>query len=609
MTGEGKDIGLTIDFEPIGRRVSFSPGTTIFETSRDAGIELVSLCGGIGSCDSCRVKLVSGELSHPTIDEEALFSEDELKQGWRLACQSRPISSIKIAIPPESLSTPQRLQLEGESLEVPIDLPYQIAELAIDPANIRDLRSDTTRVKEASKKTGTPITRIDYPVMKRLPYILRKNNWQARVAVDSHGALIVAIPPGSKPLGLAVDIGTTSIAAYLVDLVDGSILEKTGAMNPQIAFGEDVVSRIQYTNENDGGAAYLQALVVDTINQLAADLCQIKGYTQSQIVDMVVVGNTAMHHLFAGLPVKQLGESPYVPVTSESLSFGASSIGLEAGAGAALYSPPIIAGYVGADHTAMLLSTGVWQTNKTSIAIDVGTNTEVSLCHEGRILCCSCASGPAFEGAHISAGMRAARGAIERVQLINNDVRVRTIGEAPAVGLCGSGIVDAIAVMVESEAINRRGAYQMNHKLVSTDVDGKQQFILVPESESGIDRPISVSRKDVSEIQLAKGAIRTGIEILLMEAGIDANAVEQFVIAGAFGSYINVASAIRLGLFPSIPLNRFRQVGNAAGMGAYQLLISQKGRDQADQICKKLEYVELTTHPNFSDEFVRQMSF
>jgi uncharacterized 2Fe-2S/4Fe-4S cluster protein (DUF4445 family) len=589
--------------------VNFSPGTTIFEISRDAGIELVSLCGGIGSCDSCRVQLISGELTQPTIEEEALFGVDELKQGWRLACQARPISSIKLAIPPESLSTPQRLQLEGESLVVPIDFPYQIVKLAIDPANIRDLRSDTTRVKEASKKTGIPITRIDYPVLSRLPYILREHNWQASVAVDSDGSLVAALPPDTTPLGLAVDIGTTSIAAYLVDLVDGAILEKMGEMNPQIAFGEDVVSRIQYTNENHGGGAHLQALVVDTINRLAADLCDTKGYKLSQIVDVVMVGNTAMHHLFAGLPVKQLGESPYVPVTSESLSFEASRIGIDAGAGAALYSPPIIAGYVGADHTAMLLSTGVWQTDKTSIAIDVGTNTEVSLCHEGRILCCSCASGPAFEGAHISMGMRAARGAIERVQLINGDVRIWTIGEAPALGLCGSGIVDAIAVMVESEVINHRGAYQKGHELVSTDVDGKQQFILVPKGESGIDRPISVSRKDVSEIQLAKGAIRTGIEILLIEAGIDANAVEQFIIAGAFGSYINVGSAIKLGLFPSIPLKRFRQVGNAAGMGAYQLLISQKSRDQADLISEKLEYVELTTHPNFSDEFIRQMSF
>jgi uncharacterized 2Fe-2S/4Fe-4S cluster protein (DUF4445 family) len=278
-------------------------------------------------------------------------------------------------------------------------------------------------------------------------------------------------------------------------------------------------------------------------------------------------------------------------------------------AGAKIYLPPIIAGYVGADHTAMLLATGAWQADKTEIAIDIGTNTEVSLSHRGRVLCCSCASGPAFEGAHINAGMRAAPGAIERVQLYDGGLRIQTIGNEPAIGLCGSGIVDAIAVMASSELINQKGAFERSHKLASTDADGRQQFVLVSGENSGNSRDIAVTRKDVAEIQLAKGAIRSGIEILLLEAGVTADQVEQFTIAGAFGSYINVPSAIRLGLFPRLPISRFRQVGNAAGMGAYQLLVSKESREQVDQLARLIEYVELTTHPKFSNEFIRQMSF
>ncbi|GAG91145.1 unnamed protein product, partial [marine sediment metagenome] len=282
----------------------------------------------------------------------------------------------------------------------------------------------------------------------------------------------------------------------------------------------------------------------------------------SQIVDMVAVGNTAMHHLFLGLPVKQLGEAPYVPVTNDAITVRASDLGVKLARGANIYLPPIIAGYVGADHAAMLLATGAWQNDRTLIAIDIGTNTEVSLCHRGRLLSCSCASGPAFEGAHIGAGMRAAPGAIERVQLIEGNLRIQTIGNKAAVGLCGSGIVDAVAVMAESALINHRGALDQMHKFATPADDGRPQFTLVNASESGTGNEIIVTRQDVAEIQLAKGAIRSGIEILLGEAGISSDSVDEFIIAGAFGSYINVASAIRLGLFPQLPINRFHQVGN-----------------------------------------------
>lgn len=609
MPGNDGETEMQIDIEPIGRRINVLSGINLFEASRKAGIDLVSLCGGIGSCDSCRIQLISGRLTEPTLEEEAVFSSTELEQGWRLACQSEPLENVKISIPPESLTTPQRLQLEGVRADFTLDPPLQVFDLHIEPADIRDLRSDTSRVADAIEKMELPAVRINYPVLRDLPLVLRNNDWSARVTIDSSGELVAAMPVGSRPIGLAVDIGTTSIASYLVDLQNGTILGKKGEMNPQIAYGEDVVSRIHYSNEHEGGRDRLQNLVVDAINRLATELCKTAGCETAQIVDLVAVGNTAMHHLFVGLPVRQLGESPYVPVTSDGLVVRACDLGVRAAVGAKIYLPPIIAGYVGADHTAMLLATGAWQANKTEIAIDIGTNTEVSLSHRSRVYCCSCASGPAFEGAHINAGMRAAPGAIERVQLFDGGLRIQTIGNAPAVGLCGSGIVDAIAVMAISELIDHKGAFERSHQFASTDADGRQQFVLVPGENSGNSRDIAVTRKDVAEVQLAKGAIRSGIEILLYEAGIQAEEVEQFTIAGAFGNYINVASAIRLGLFPPLPISRFRQVGNAAGMGAYQLLVSGESREQVDLLARKLEYVELTTHPMFSSEFIRQMRF
>jgi len=257
----------------------------------------------------------------------------------------------------------------------------------------------------------------------------------------------------------------------------------------------------------------------------------------------------------------------------------------------------------------MLASTDVWRTERTTIAVDIGTNTEVTLVHDGRRYSCSCASGPAFEGAHISAGMRAAPGAIERVQIVDEQVRVQTIGDQAAVGICGSGVLDAVAVMSSSGLINHRGAIEKQHVYAAMLDDGQTAFVLAPAEISGNGRNIAVNRKDVAEIQLAKGAIRAGIEILLKEARIPAEEVEDFVIAGAFGTYIDVTSAVRIGMFPALPLDRFRQVGNAAGMGACLLLISQGARSRAADMVEQIEYVELTTYGAFQDEFIRQLSF
>jgi uncharacterized 2Fe-2S/4Fe-4S cluster protein (DUF4445 family) len=414
--------------------------------------------------------------------------------------------------------------------------------------------------------------------------------------------------PSALPLfGFAVDVGTTKLAAYLVSLETGAIVGKQGAMNPQIGYGEDVVARIAYANQGDSHRQTLQARLVETLNGLLADLCAASGVTRAQVVDAVIVGNTAMHHLFAGLSVRQLGQAPYVPALTEAVVLPASQVGLALAPGASIYLPPNIAGYVGADHVSMLLATHAWEMPGVTLALDIGTNTEICLSTGKRLLSCSCASGPAFEGAHIQAGMRAAPGAIERVQTIQGSLHLSTIDGKPPVGLCGSGILDVVAELLANGVIDTRGVFQKNADgVIPTDRGGA--YLLVPAQQSGHNTDILVTRKDVNEIQLAKAAIRAGVEILLIEAGLNAQDIEHFIVAGAFGTYLYLPNAVRIGMFPDLPHERFQQVGNAAGIGACQMLVSRQKRGMAAEILKRMEYVELTTHPQFSDTFVDTMA-
>ena len=603
----------TINFQPIGRRVSSSEKQSLLSVAQEAGIMLASICGGVGSCDSCKIRLINGDLSEPTLEEEALFTPAELEVGFRLACQAYPRSNLTIEIPPESLTAPQRLQIEGQGQVIKLDPPVIPIELDLVPPTITDLRSDSVRVKDSLSQHGFSLpVEIKFPLLESLSPRLRKYDWRVTLAMRK-GLVVNVLPAEQLLFGLAIDIGTTKLAAYLCDLGSGAILAKAGAMNPQTAFGEDVISRISYSNTHPNGGKLLQSRLVESLNLLIDELCSsAKKHQQAvspdQIVEAVVVGNTAMHHLFAGLPVQQLGTAPYVPSVSEPLELAAQLVGLKIAPGAIVHLPPNIAGYVGADHVAMLLSTGVSETPKTTVALDIGTNTEITLAYNHQLLSCSCASGPAFEGAHIQAGMRAAPGAIERVQIISGELRHQTIDNLDPIGICGSGILDAIACLLQIGALDQRGSLLPNHPSVRQS-DHSREFLLVEAGKSGNGRDLVISRHDVNEIQLAKGAIRTGIEVLLDCADLSADEVEDFIIAGAFGTYINIPSAILVGMFPDLPINRFQQVGNAAGAGARQMLLSLEQRKQAEAIANRVKYIELSNYPNFTNIFSRSLFF
>jgi len=610
MSNEDASKKLTIDFEPIGRRVKVSPGTSVLEAARLAGIELVAVCGGGATCGRCKVRMMSGSVSAITDTERSKLSEAEAKTGFRLACQTLLSEDSRIQIPPQSLTTPQRTQLEGEGDELPVTVEWKLASLALQPPSLDDLTADITRFRSGLLDAGFPKVELEAPVLTSLPEQLRKNHWEGRAALRSTGAqkyrVVSFLPPTVILVGMAVDIGTTKIAMYLVDLQNGCTLAKSGAMNPQISYGEDVISRIGYCNTHEDGRKVLQSVLVETLNAMIEENCQAAGIARDQLVEGVVVGNTVMHHLFGGFPVQQLGEAPYVAAVSEAVEIPAASIGLMMAPGAHIYLPPNIAGYVGGDHVAMLLATGAWNSKKNVIALDIGTNTEVCLVSEGKLYCCSCASGPAFEGAHIQAGMRAARGAIERVEIVNGNILVQSIGGLAPVGICGSGILDAVAEMVMAKVIDTRGSLRSGAPGVRARND-RQEFVLVTSEESGTENDIVITRSDVNQIQLAKAAIRAGVEVLLAEAKLEAVALDEFIVAGAFGTYLDLEHAVRIGMFPNLPLKRFKQVGNAAGSGAKQLLVSKERRRAADTIVAKMNYIELTTYRSFDQMYVQNM--
>jgi uncharacterized 2Fe-2S/4Fe-4S cluster protein (DUF4445 family) len=588
--------------QPIGKHIRVPVGTTLLDAARLAGVELVAICGGEGVCGTCRVRPVSGPVSPPSLTEQAELSSADLSAGMRLACETEVLGDVRVDIPPESFTTPQRLQVEGQ--EAPPELNPAVVPLEVEiiPPTLEDLRSDLSRLRGA---LPDPEIHVGLPVLATLSETLRKNNWRVRLALRGN-ELVAILPPGEGLYGLAVDVGTTKLAAYLVDLGSGETAAKAGAMNPQIAYGEDVISRIHYSNQHADGSGMLQARLVETLNGLVAELCSQACIHPDQVVEAVIVGNTAMHHLFAGLPVRQLGEAPYVAAVSDALELPAAGLGLRLAPGAVVYLPPNVAGYVGADHVSMLLGADLQETTQTTIALDIGTNTEISLFHAGGHWSCSCASGPAFEGAHISDGMRAAPGAVERVRIDGEAVQVYTIGGQPAVGICGSGILDAVAELVKAGLVDKRGALKGEHPRLVPD-DRNNAFVLVLAAQGGTGRDVRVTRQDVNEIQLAKGAIRAGLEILLIEAGIEADAIQQFIVAGAFGTYLDLDSAIAIGMFPELPREHFQQVGNAAGTGARRMLLSKRLRQVATEISQEVQYVELAKHPDFMKVYVKAL--
>ena len=606
---------FTIDFEPVGKRVPVKPGMTILDAARQAGLPLTSDCGGAGSCGQCVVIARDQHLlSEASLVEEGELDADQLSAGYRLACQTEVYGDVKIDIPVSSLTTAQRLQVESDNGKSAAaghfdDLVVQPYCVTVAEPTLHDLRSDLQRVLDALASEHQRQELTSNPAAVRaLSPLLRKHNWQVQALVRG-SSVIGFLPPDARPVGLAVDLGTTKVAAYLVDLVTGETLAAEGRPNPQIGYGEDVISRLVYVMNKPDGSGVLSQAVYTTLGELAQLLADRAGVPTTNIAEACIVGNTAMTHLLMQLPVSQLALAPYVSAAASPQEMRAAEMGLPFAGDARVYVPSCVAGYVGADLIAMTLASEIGRDDRTVLGVDIGTNTEIILSLHGkqRMLSLSCASGPAFEGAHIKAGMRAAAGAIERVWLNGGTgAKVQVIQNAPAIGICGSGIIDAIAELRRVGALNDKGRFQADFPGVQKSKFGLE-YILVPAEQTGIGEDISITQHDVDEIMFAKGAILAGITVLLEVGGITMQELDEVVLAGAFGTFLNLDTSTALGLLPRIPLERYRQVGNAAGDGARQMLVSQTARKQAVDLGERIDYVELTVYPGFRRIYAKSM--
>jgi uncharacterized 2Fe-2S/4Fe-4S cluster protein (DUF4445 family) len=595
----------SIAFEPMNIAVDCGENETLLDCARRHRIRLATSCGGQGTCASCLIQFTEGSPPQAIKAEKDIISPARLAQGWRRACLVRPIGDSTVFVPPRSTAAPVRTHVEGNAADIDIDPPVKTVSFELSPPNMEDTVADDKRLHDALKERDEECTGFDPALLRSLSRDLRGWDWRGWVATFK-GQVIAAGSVDQRPLGLAVDLGTTNISGILVDLKTGSTLAEKGMENPQTSLGADLITYASVIRRKPEAAEQLRHLSVTALNQLAADLCLECQEKPERIVEATIAGNTMMHHLLLGLPVHQLAMSPFVPALSRASDIKARDLGLEFAPGGNVHLLPNIAGFVGGDHIATLLA-AILPSDKPAIIMDIGTNTEISLVDGEHVTSVSCPSGPAFEGGHLSHGMRAAEGAIELVRIKGDEVHFETIGDGVPVGICGSGVLDAVAQLQATGICNERGQIQDGQCRVQGDPD-KREFVLATKEEAG-GNEITLTQDDIRAVQLAKGAIRAATDQLLEKTGFAEKDLGQVIIAGAFGNYIDVGSALAIGMLPDLPYRKFAQIGNAAGEGARQVLLSNKIRAEARDLARRADYFELAGAKSFMKTFGARINF
>jgi len=599
---------VEITFEPVSRKIQVQAGTTVLQAANEAGINITAECGGKGICGKCKVIVRKPEdLSELTESEKRLLSTSEISQGYRLACQAKVLGNTTITLPPESYLGARRIQAKGLERFLQPQPAVTKVHIKMPEPTLTDVRSDYERLVDALPLDGRQLE-ADYEVLKELPTIIRQSNFDVTVAIWS-GRKIISVEAGDSSknmFGLAMDIGTSKIVCHLVDLVNGKTLDIESVENPQLAYGEDIISRITFAATDPKNLAKLHKVLVDAINKIVERICRRRKIERSQIYEAVVVGNTAMHHLFLGIQPKYVALSPFTPVVKRQVNVEASRLKVGIKPSGIVTVLPVIAGFVGADAVADALASGICDSEEVSMLIDIGTNTEVIIGNSADMIACSCASGPAFEGFHIRHGVKAVEGAIERVQITEDfEVEYETIGNKKPIGLCGSAMIDIVAEMFKHGLIDSGGRINPNVKTERLRKrDRKAEFVVVWGSETKTGREITVTQEDIREIQLAKAAIYAACFILMEKKKLKEKDFERVFIAGAFGNHLNLENAKVVGLIPDIPLEKVKFIGNAAITGAKMALISVEAREKASKISERVRYLELAADPNFNKEFI-----
>jgi len=618
MKGKVSAVRKTVDvfIQPFGLRRRAERGQTLYEVFREARIELTSICGGLGLCGKCRVVVTKGKeaIGKPTEAEQRHLLTQELSNEVRLACQVRVQGNIEVYVPMGSMVTRIRLQTEGIETQVePLPLVKKFY-VELSKPTLQSLEPDLERLIRSLREYNVQPKYMPPEILRILPETLRVADWKVTSTVLDNKE-ILDIEGGNTSnacYGLAVDVGTTKIASYLMNLITGENFAVSSMINPQFSHGEDVITRITYAMKGETERQELQRKVVEGINHLIAEGCSKCGVAPPNIYDATVVGNTAMHHLLLGINPKYLALSPFVPAVKGPLNLKAKELNLNINPQANVHFLPVIAGFAGSDCVADILALGLLKEEDPCLLLDIGTNTEVVVGNQRRLMACSCASGPAFEGAHIKHGMKASSGAIESVRIDPDtlDVAFRTIDNVEPRGFCGSGIVDTVAELLKVGIIDENGAInrEVNSPRIRLSKEGEWEFVVVRLGEAG-PQDVVVTQGDIREIQLAKGAIRTGVSILMQEMDVKPKQVKHVYIAGAFGTYITPSSAKVIGMIPDTPLNIITSVGNAAGTGARMALVFSKARRICEKISNVVEYVELAAQSDFHSVFMESLSF
>jgi uncharacterized 2Fe-2S/4Fe-4S cluster protein (DUF4445 family) len=622
MTGKAtmarieNEVQLT--FLPEGERVRVSAGSMLLPAAEATGIDLASLCGGDGLCGKCRLIIKNGNIAAtPT----SLLTREEIRQGYVLACQTKILGDVEVEVPPESRTEgvqilidvdAQRFRALQPGVEA-VDLRHaplvKKLPLRLPPATLEDNLSDQERLfREIRRHQSAPVMQLGLKVLKGLPTLLRDSLWQVTATLGRRGGTleVLQLEPGDtagRNCGIAVDVGTSTVVAHLIDLNTANQLDAEAVYNSQRVWGEEVTRRIVHAER--GGLDELQKAVVTDINNLISALVERNRIALNEITTVVCAGNTTMTHLLLGLKPGSIRKSPYVAVSTVPPPIRAVEVGIQVNPRGLLYSVPCIGGWVGGDITAGILAVGLHRSERVSMLIDIGTNGEIVIGNKDWMITCSASAGPAFEGSGVNCGMKATRGAIERVLISpEGNVNYRAVGNAKPRGICGSGLIDLVAGLYETGFIDRSGNLLPGATDRIRERDGLLEFVLIPQARSDSGKDLIITQADLNNLLSAKAAIYAGAQVLAKSTGLDFDEIETIYIAGGFGNYLDRGKAISIGLIPDLPLEKVRFVGNTAILGARLALLSEEIWNEIEHIAQSITYYDLISYPYYYDEFL-----
>jgi uncharacterized 2Fe-2S/4Fe-4S cluster protein (DUF4445 family) len=602
---------VKLDFSPSNQSLKVPPGVSVFDAASWNGIAIDSTCGGHGTCKKCKVQITEGIVPISRLDIRA-FSQEELKNGWRLACVARATENLAITVPP--MTTRPKAATVGVGRQVILRPAVQKRYLELTEPTLHDQRPDIQRVTDGIDDLEVS---VEFEVLQKLPTVLRKNNFKVTAVIVDN--LLIDIEPGdttSSRFAVAYDLGTTTVVATLLDLNTGTPVAVKSMLNKQQPFGADVISRISATMLDETALQRLREAAQSTLNQLTDEVIQEAGISNLNVYEVAVAGNATMIQLILGVDPEPVGVAPFITATQNWPVLNAKEFGLEIHPQARAYIFPSFGAYVGGDIVAGVLASGMDRDKRVRLFIDVGTNCEIVLSDGNKILTTAAPAGPAFEAASIKCGMRAADGAIEVVKITKEGVTLQVIGEVEPQGMCGSGLVDAVAELARIGVLDQSGRFvsqeviekdfpKLSDRLITLETNEKA-FLLHGDKEDPL---VYLTQRDVRELQFAKASIATGWRLLMEQLNLKDDDIQQVLLAGSFGSYLSPASAIQIGLVPKIPVMRIVSAGNVAGEGAKMVLLSQPERNGATALLNEVEYVELSDRADFNDKFVIQLGF